>query len=394
MASATEASGNGHFSDNIVRFSRLLRAAGIRIGPASVVQALRDIETLGIERRDDFRFALCANLIHRREDIEIFELAFELFWREPTDSTLSRARMLESITQDERAKTRLPERLLQALAVQKRPEARTPSEKQKENIGMVTSSREDFQERDFGTMSAAELREVEHAMRMLQLPLPEVTTRRLRPDTRGSQIDLRRTLGEMIRHAGGVARLRRRSVSRRPTDVVLLCDHSGSMDRYTRVLLHFAHALTSHRRRVYTFLFGTHLSNVTPWLRNADVDVSLQHIAHHVKDWAGGTRIATSLHEFNQRWGRRVLSQGAIVLLISDGLDSGAVPELKREMERLAKSCRFLVWLNPLLRFEGFEPKAPGISAMLPEVDAFLPIHNLSSVRQLSRLLSRDAHRN
>jgi uncharacterized protein with von Willebrand factor type A (vWA) domain len=242
-------------------------------------------------------------------------------------------------------------------------------------------------------MTAAELKDVEAAMRTLKLPLPEVPTRRLRPDSRGSQIDLRRTLGEMVRKTGSVGNLRRRSASKRPTDVIVLCDHSGSMDRYTRILLHFAHALTSQRRSIYTFVFGTHLSNVTTLLRNADVDVALESIARHVTDWAGGTRIANSLREFNLRWGRRLLSQGAVVLLISDGLDSGAMPELNREMERLAKSCRFLIWLNPLLRFEGFEPKAPGISAMLSHVDAFLPIHNLSSVRQLSLVLSGDRYR-
>jgi uncharacterized protein with von Willebrand factor type A (vWA) domain len=168
----------------------------------------------------------------------------------------------------------------------------------------------------------------------------------------------------------------------------VLCDISGSMNRYSRMFLHFLHALTNDRDRVHTFVFGTRLTNITRYLRHRDVDVALSGVAQAVADWSGGTRIGTCLKEFNLRWSRRVLGQNAVVLLISDGLDRDLGEDLTEAMERLHKSCRKLIWLNPLLRYEGFEPRAAGVRAMLPNVDAFLPAHNINSLIGLARALS------
>jgi uncharacterized protein with von Willebrand factor type A (vWA) domain len=212
--------------------------------------------------------------------------------------------------------------------------------------------------------------------------------RRLAAAERGRHIDLRATLRASLRGASDVIPLRRRAPLRRHPPLVVLCDVSGSMGRYSRIFLHFLHAITNDRDRVQTFVFGTRLTNITRHLRHRDVDVALNAVARSVEDWSGGTRIGASLKEFNLRWSRRVLGQNAVVLLISDGLDRDLGAELGTEMERLHKSCRKLIWLNPLLRYAGFEPRATGVRLMLPHVDAFLPVHNLQSLTQIGEALA------
>jgi hypothetical protein len=200
---------------------------------------------------------------------------------------------------------------------------------------------------------------------------------------------MRATLRASLRSGPDSIPLRRREKRRRHPPLVILCDISGSMSRYSRMLLHFMHAVTNDRDRVHTFLFGTRLTNVTRHLKQRDIDVALERVGEAVGDWAGGTRIGTCLGEFNRLWSRRVLSQGAIVLFISDGLDRDAGEGLDHEMERLHKSCRRLVWLNPLLRYEGFEPRSLGMRAIMPHVDEFRPVHNLESLAALADALSR-----
>jgi uncharacterized protein with von Willebrand factor type A (vWA) domain len=210
----------------------------------------------------------------------------------------------------------------------------------------------------------------------------------MRPDAHGPRIDLRGTLRTSLRGNADVIPLRRRAQRKEHPPLAVLCDISGSMSRYSRMFLHFLHAITNDRDRVHTFLFGTRLTNVTRHLRHRDVDVALAGVARAVADWSGGTRIGASLKEFNLRWSRRVLAHNAVVLLISDGLDRDAGADLSEAMERLHKSCRRLIWLNPLLRFDGFEPVALGVRLMLPHVDAFLPAHNIDSLADLARALA------
>ena len=214
-------------------------------------------------------------------------------------------------------------------------------------------------------------------------------TRRTRPDANGPITDLRRTIRQSLRQGGEIFAIAHNRRTTRPPPLVVLCDISGSMSRYAQILLHFLHAVTNQRDRVHSFLFGTRLSNVTRQLKARDPEVAFQMVAHAVPDWSGGTRIGEALARFNQLWARRVLGQGAIVLLITDGLDRDGAHGLADNMDRLHRSCRRLIWLNPLLRWSGFEPKSQGIKAMLPHVDEFRPVHNLESLRGLIDLLSR-----
>jgi uncharacterized protein with von Willebrand factor type A (vWA) domain len=244
-----------------------------------------------------------------------------------------------------------------------------------------------LQGKDFEQMSAEELAEARREIGRMRLPIMQVPTRRFQQHPQGARIDMRRTLRQSLRGGGAAIDLARRERRRRHPPLVILCDISGSMSRYSRMLLLFMHSLTNDRDRVHSFLFGTRLTNVTRHLRNRDIDLALAQVAGLVQDWAGGTRIGTCLKEFNQVWSRRVLGQGAVVLLISDGLDRDAGEGLAVEMERLHKSCRRLIWLNPLLRFDAYAPITTGARAMIRHIDDFRPAHNLSSLRDLTDVL-------
>ncbi len=257
------------------------------------------------------------------------------------------------------------------------------------------SERERLQTMDFEAMSAAEIGQAKAEIRRLTLPLDLRRTRRLRPDPRGPTPDLRRTIRASLRQGGEILAIARSRRVRCPPPLVVLCDISGSMGRYAQILLHFLHAVTNDRARVHVFLFGTRLSNITRQLRHRDPERAFQMVAHVVPDWSGGTRIGEALAQFNRRWAKRVLGQGAVVLLITDGLDrpreQDGMRMLAENMDRLHRSSRRLIWLNPLLRWAGFEPRSQGIRAMLPHVDEFRPVHNLASLRELVDLLSRPA---
>lgn len=389
----------GQLADNIVHFARVLRRAGLPIGPAKVIDALEAVQAVGVERRDDFRDALAAVLVNRREHQEIFDQAFGVFWRDPyrVERMLQELlQLMRGLRRVERGGPKLAERVARALAPQIPPGNRTepqPPEVQPD-ARFTVSQREVLQHKDFAGMTPEELEEAKRVLRDLRLPFPTLPTRRLQQRARGGRVDARATMRQMVRQAGGVAELKRRAPQARHPTLVVLCDISGSMESYTRMLLHFVHAMTNDRDRVHTFLFGTRLTNITRYLRHRDVDVALEGVAAAVADWAGGTRIGACLKEFNQRWARRLLGQGAVVLLISDGLDSDAGEGLTRETERLSKSCRELIWLNPLLRYDQFEARPAGIRAMLPYVDAFLPVHNLASLAQLAEVLrAMEKHR-
>jgi uncharacterized protein with von Willebrand factor type A (vWA) domain len=257
------------------------------------------------------------------------------------------------------------------------------------DAAFTVSPREILQHKDFETMTTTELATVRAMLARLRLPLPELPTRRTTPDARGHRVDLRATLRRATGAAGTLSPLAWRQRVRRTPPLVVLCDISGSMDRYARMLLHFLHAITNDRDRVHVLLFGTRLTNITRHLKHRDVDVALSRVATAVSDWAGGTRIGSCLADFNRRWSRRLLGQNAVVLLISDGLDAEGGDGLALQMERLHKSCRRLVWLNPLLRYEGFEARPAGIRAMLPHVDDFMPVHNMESLTELAAALDR-----
>ena len=261
------------------------------------------------------------------------------------------------------------------------------------DAAMTFSSKELLQEMDFEKMSNEEAAQAKAAIAAMRLPILEVPTRRFRRDDAGRRADLRASMRAALRSGGDTIPLRWKSPRRRHPPLVILCDISGSMSRYSRMLLHFMHAITNDRDRVHTFVFGTRLTNISRLLRHKDVDVALDKVADAVVDWAGGTRIGACMHDFNTQWSRRVLAQGAVVLFISDGLDRDNAEGLGLEVERLHKSCRWLIWLNPLLRYSGYEPKSLGARALVQHVDDFRSIHNLESLRGLAMALSQPGTR-
>ena len=379
-------------AENVMHFARVLRGAGLPVGPDRVIDALRALEIAGVSNRDDFYWTLASVFLDRREQFDVFDQAFHVFWRNPQLLERVMALLLPRVQGRGPAPAQPPlsNRVADPLAPKSHTEPATPEAAQEVQLDAVLtfSERELLHRADFETMTPEELAQAKRLIAGLRLPIPEVRMRRMRPDARGRQADLRATLRACVRGNADLIRLERRSPQRRHPPLVVLCDISGSMSRYSRMFLHFLHAITNDRDRVHTFVFGTRLTNITRHLRHRDVDVALSAVAQAVADWSGGTRIGASLKAFNLRWSRRVLGQNAVVLLISDGLDRDAGADLSEAMERLHKSCRKLIWLNPLLRYEGFAPVATGVRLMLPHADAFLPAHNLSSLVDLARALS------
>jgi uncharacterized protein with von Willebrand factor type A (vWA) domain len=374
----------GRTADNIIGFARALRTAGVPVGPGAAIDAVNAIQLVEIGNRADVFATLQAIFVKRHEHALIFAQAFDLFFRAADEWK----QMLDSVPLPDQPRKKPPpasRRVQEAFSQSQITE--TPQAKAEE-IRLSVSDKEILQKKDFAQMTAAEIAEVTRAIADMKLPQAELRTRRYRPDARGLRLDMRRTLRGSLRTGGDIVDIYRLGRIEKPAPIVALLDISGSMSEYTRLFLHFLHAITDARKRVSVFLFGTRLTNVTRALRARDPDEALASCSSAVEDWAGGTRIATSLHTFNKLWGRRVLGQGAIVLLISDGLEREADARLAFEMDRLHRSCRRLIWLNPLLRYGGFEPKAQGIKMMLPHVDEFRPVHNLKSIEGLIGALS------
>lgn len=393
IATHDTAKADGRIADNIVYFARTLRKAGMRVGPASVVEAIDAVLAAGIGTRDDFYWTLHAVLVKRREDRPVFDEAFRLFWRsrELIEKMLA---MFSPVAPDtrEREKQRAAESRV-ANALFSGQENRREDEAPQIDIDarFTVSGREVLRDKDFAQMTAEELADARRAITELRLPVDKVSTRRFQPNPRGRRVDPRATMRSALRTGGDLIIPRFRSVRTVQPPLVVLADISGSMSQYTRIFLHFMHALSEKRRRVHTFVFGTRLTNLTRQLRHRDPDEALEQASAAVEDWSGGTRIGDTLHEFNRVWSRRVLSQGAVVLLITDGLERDDPEGLEAAMERLHKSCRRLVWLNPLLRFDGFEPRARGVQAMLPHVDELRAVHSLDALSDLCASLS-DTH--
>lgn len=385
---------DGRLAENVLYFARALRAAGIPVGPGAVMDALEALQAAGIGTKEDFYWTLHAVFVKRHEHSLLFDQAFRIFFRKRAYLEQMMAMLLpQVVAPSEPSPPAAAQRILDALfpdGGQKLPEKERDIEV---DARLTVSDREVLEKKDFAQMSAAEIVEAKQAIKELVLPLDEVRTRRFGASRRGHVIDMRRTMRASLKAGGAIIDLKYLGPKTRQPPIVALLDISGSMSQYTRLFLHFLHAVTDARKRVSTFLFGTRLTNVTRALKERDPDEALAACSKDVLDWSGGTRIATSLHAFNKHWARRVLAQGAIVLLITDGLERDPDDRLGFEMDRLHRSCRRLIWLNPLLRFDGFEAKAAGIRAMLPHVDELRPIHNLDSMSDLCAALSADGAR-
>jgi hypothetical protein len=385
----------GRLAENVMHFARVLRHAGMPVGTDRVSLSLQALQVAGLSSKRELHDVLQTCLLDRVEHRELFDQAFELFWRDPDLMGRMRALLLPKVQLKPGAVPQPPEnrRLGEALVPRQNDPPPPPDapEETEINAELTWNDREVLRKADFETMTADEWREARRMLLQMRLLFEPLTTRRTKPAARPGRADWRATLAAMGRSGGEFTTLRWRQRRTQPAPLVLLADISGSMSRYSRMLLHFAHALGHAESRVESFVFGTRLTRTTRLLKSRDPDVAVGQVVNAVQDWSGGTRITQSLGEFNRRWARRVVPGNATVLLISDGLEHGDTTDLSFEMDRLHKSCRRLIWLNPLLRFSRFEPKAAGIKAMLPHCDAFLPAHNLQSLEELATVLSRPA---
>ncbi len=387
----------GRIAENIVHFARVLRAAGLPVGPDRVVIALKALELAGVEDRARVHAALSAVLIDRHEHQPVFDSAFQAFWRDP--NLFERLMYLRlpphqkgTATAQEQHQQRVTEAMTGTPAPAVTADDTEADQDETEIAGALTpSARELLEQADFQSMTAAEFALAKKIAETLPLPLPPIITRRFVSSARGA-LDLR----AMLRHSARdpfAAALAHRRRQHRDAPLVVLIDISGSMERYSRMLLHWVHALTRARSSVSTFTLGTRLTDITRSMKHRDVDEALAAAGTHAHDWNGGTRLQTCLAEFNRHHARRVLTGNAAVLLVTDGLERDEGASLGEEAERLRRLAHRVIWLNPLLRYEGFEPRAAGIRAILPHVDAFLPVHNLRSLADLGASLADAGHR-
>lgn len=391
---------DGRLVDNIVHFTRALRKAGVKVGSAQVETAIRAVEAAGFQHKVDFYHILRATLITRADHLEIYHQVFSMFWRDP-EFLESLMHMLSPLVADDtppappRAAQRRAEEAL-GQTPQSKPQE-PPREEIIQQALMTWSGTEVFRRKDFEQMSTEELAEAERAVRHLHLPVHPVRTRRSHPMPTGAQVDTRATLRAARRQGGEIARIARKAPRARPPDLVALCDISGSMSTYARMILRYLHAVAHAPVRswgqVHAFTFGTSLTNVTRALRADDPDVALAAMGRDATDWEGGTRIGAALERFNKVWSRRVLTSGAVVVLITDGLERGDLALLEREAARLSRSARAVIWLNPLLRWDGFAPRAGGIGTLMQHVSSFHGCHSLDSLQGLSEAFGQSGLR-
>jgi len=378
---------SGRFLHNLILFGRVLRGLGLDVNPSRMMDLVSALEYIEIGNKADFFYAARTLLVHEREDLELFDQAFELFWRKPAESwdvkwqgLVRRRRPTKPLVTPPPLKDQPP--------ANNDVDSGSPETMTVIEVTRTYSDREVLRHKDFAQMSAEESEAVKEMMSHLHWKISERRTRRRRPG-RGEMLDLRRTLRHSLRAGGEVFSWSYREPKLKPRPLVILADISGSMERYTRVLLHFIYGMKSALTQpVEAFVFSTRLTRITRPLQIRDLDVALKNVGELVNDWAGGTRIGESLKYFNFEWGRRVLGRGAVVLIISDGWDRGEAELLSREMARLKRNCHRLIWLNPLLGAPDYEPLTRGIQAALPHIDYFLPVHNLSSLEDLANRLA------
>lgn len=385
---------------NITHFARALRRAGLPVGPGRVTDAIRAVAAAGFSSRQDFYWALHACFVSRPEHRRVFAQVFRLYWRDPRFLEHMMAAMLPAIrgVQEERvakpAEKRAAEALLDGVnQAAEPPEIAEEGSEIELDASLTMSSEERLRNLDFEQMSTEEVAAAKRVLAKMTLPVPPLITRRLQPAVQGARADWRRTMRLASRNGGEIRSIAKAERRKRWPNLAVLCDISGSMSQYSRMVLHFLHAVANSKgqgwARVHGFTFGTRLTNITRHLATRDVDAALAAAGAEAQDWEGGTRIGACLHEFNRDWSRRVLGQGAVVLLITDGLDRDDPDALSHEMQRLHLSARRLIWLNPLLRWDGFAPKAQGIRAMLPHVDSFRAGHSIACLEDLAEAFAQ-----
>lgn len=380
-------SGQGHLFRNMVLFGRLLRACGLDVTPVQLTDWMEAVRLIDLGARTDFRDATRTVLVRRREDLGWFEEAFDLFWRARAPDELSQVDLgflVRKATERTRRSHRQPLRGHDAA-----DESGEETGKPEVQKVYTYSATEVLRRKDFAELTPDEAARVQDLLQRMRWHLDTRTSRRKVPARAGPYPDLRRTLRSNLPRGGELVRLARRDRKEKRRPLTLICDVSGSMEPYCRLLLQFIYVITHGLEKVEAFVFGTRLTRITPELRDRDVDQALERVYGEIEDWGGGTRTGEALKDFNYSWSRRVLGQGAAVLIISDGWDRGDIDLLGREMARLQRSVYRLVWLNPLLGSANYEPLTRGMQAALPYIDHFLPVHNLRSLEQLGALLER-----
>lgn len=391
---------NPKLVENMTHFARALRAAGLKAGPGKVIEATRAVAAVGFTEKHDFYYTLQSVFVSRPEERRVFHQVFRLYWRDPRYVEHMMAMMLPSIkgVQEERAANPAEKRAAEALLDGVEQDAPELPEQEGEQIevdaSQTMSSEEKLRTLDFELMSNAEVAEAKKMLARLSLPVKPLKSRRTQAARHGKLPDWRRTMRDAMRTGGEVRDFATKNRRERWPNLVVICDISGSMSSYSRMVLHFLHTVANNKgagwAKVHGFTFGTRLTNITRHLATRDVDQALAAAGAEAQDWEGGTRIGACLREFNNNWSRRVLGQGAVVLLITDGLDRDSAEELEKEIERLHLTAKRLIWLNPLLRWEGFAPKAAGIRAMIPHVDSFRAGHSIASLEQLAKVISSE----
>ena len=380
--------GAGYLTHNLILFGQLLHDVGLGVNPGLTIDLLTALDLIDMRRKADVYHAMRTLYVHRREELPLFDRAFDLFWRPPSNAPPLHHSLAH------RTRRRVPIIVPPPLK-ENEPPPPSPDEPPQEDQPPILeatrtfSTREVMRQKDFGELSEDEIEAIRHLMSELVWTLGERQTRRSQPG-RGSQIDLRRTLRDNLRFGGEIVEWARREPRTKPRPLVIVADISGSMERYTRLLLHFMYSIARGLDQpVEVFVFSTHLTRITRQLRYRSVERALHEVSDAVNDWSGGTRIGESLKTFNYDWARRVLGRGAVVLLISDGWDRGDTVLLGEEMARLKRSCYRLIWLNPLLGSPEYEPLTRGMVAALPHIDDFLPVHNLASLEDLAGHLQK-----
>jgi uncharacterized protein with von Willebrand factor type A (vWA) domain len=375
----------GKLADNIAGFGRALRRAGLRVDSARVALAQEAAQLVGVDDKVVFGAALESVLVSREQERGVFRELFDAWFRDPEVAHKLLAQMLPS-AEGQAAPSKRRQRVSEALAPQKRfGAAQKPKDKEVElDAAMTASDLALLKHADFNSLSAGEFHLVERLVRDIALPVPTIPQRRSRPGTRGTRLHWARSMRQAAQTGGELMVLRRLTRSRQPLPLLVLVDVSGSMERYARLLLAFLHAATREHRRRDVFAFGTHLTDLTPAFRLADTDAMLAAASAQIDDFAGGTRLGESLATLRARHARRLVGRRTLVLVITDGLDTGDAAELDRELDWLTHRCRRLLWLNPLLRFEGYAPLARGAVVLHRHAHAMLAVHNLSKLQDLA----------
>jgi uncharacterized protein with von Willebrand factor type A (vWA) domain len=371
---------------NWLHFGRILRGLGFDAGPARMLPFLTTLTVIDLRRPDDVRTAVHVHFARRRDELPILDRALGAFLQ----ANAARGELpVPSATASSQRETQmtLTGRQLKVL-----DEEGAAAEGAEEQEVASYSQAEVLRQKDFDTLTAAEMAEVRRLIRLMRLPAGLTRSRRARPGGH-DRLDIRRLLRRSLRFGGELLVFSWKSPTLRPRPLVLLCDISGSMERYTRLLLNFTYALKNASTRVEVFVFATRLTRITRLLRSHDVDAALNRVMVSVDDWSGGTRIGEAIETFNRRYARRVLTHGATVAIISDGWDRGDAAQMRQAIARLQRSCHRLIWMNPLMGAPGYEPLTLGLQAALPFVDDFLPAHNLANLEALGALLLETANR-